>query len=109
MVSMKAARIAAAILVILFAVGCASLRSACREGDTVALSAVPQIVTDAASSVVKGFTTTRASVEKEKDRTTYQLIGKAADGTEYKMEITAEGKVIEFKEKRSHCGEKDAK
>jgi len=74
------------------------------QDETVQLSAIPKVVTDAAAATVKGFVATQAKVEKEKGGTVYELEGKA-DGQEYEMEITAEGKVIRFKLEEEEKGE----
>jgi uncharacterized membrane protein YkoI len=74
------------------------------QDETVQLSAIPKVVTDAASATVKGFAATKASMEKEKGKTVYELEGKA-DGQEYEMKITADGKVLRFKLEEEERGE----
>ena len=94
---MQMLRIMLAVSMIACLAGCACIKSAFKEGKDVPLSSVPAAVNQAAVGVVKGLVLIRAEVEQEKGRTTYELKGKA-DGKEYKLEVTAEGRVIEFKE-----------
>jgi len=94
---MQMLRVVFAVLVVSFFVGCASIKSMCSDNEVkVALSSVPKAVTDTASATLKGFTATEASMEKHEGRTVYELKGKA-DGQEYEIKITAEGKIIRLK------------
>ena len=52
---------------------------------------------EAAAGAVKGFTATKVTTEKEKGRMVYELKGKA-EGQEYEIKVTADGKVIGLKD-----------
>jgi uncharacterized membrane protein YkoI len=58
---------------------------------------VPAAAVKAAQGAVEGVTLTEAEVEKEDGETVYILDG-TADGKEYEIEVTAEGKVLEVEE-----------
>lgn len=60
----------------------------------VALNQVPPAVMKAAQAAVPGLVVTEAEMEVEGKLTTYTLEG-TANGTEYKIEVTAEGKLLE--------------
>ena len=79
--------------------GCASIRSAFEREDEkdIALSDVPAEVVQAAQAAVAGITLTEASVEEEEGQVVYDLEG-TANGTEYAIEVTADGKVLEVEE-----------
>ena len=78
-------------------VGCESLESVFEKEKEIPLSQVPQPVMEAAERAVDGITLTEAEMEKEDGQTVYILEGKA-DGKEYEIEVTADGKVREVEE-----------
>jgi len=61
------------------------------------LSEVPAEALKAAQGAVDGITITEAEVEEEDGQTVYVLEGKA-NGKEYEIEVTPEGKVLEVEE-----------
>jgi uncharacterized membrane protein YkoI len=67
------------------------------EGKEIPVSQVPKAAMDAAQNAAKGVNLTEAEVENEKGQTVYTLEGKA-DGKDYKIEVTADGKVLEVKQ-----------
>ena len=92
----------AMLLALTFVLGCACcMKSKCatkkekEEGKEIAVSQVPKAAIEAAQNAVKGINLTEAEVEKEKVQMVYTLEGKATDGKEYKIEVTADGKVLE--------------
>jgi uncharacterized membrane protein YkoI len=81
------------------ALGCASIQSVFEHEDEkeVPLSQVPVEAVQAAQNAVAGITLTEASVEEEDGQTVYDLEG-TANGTEYEIEVTAAGKVLEVED-----------
>jgi uncharacterized membrane protein YkoI len=63
----------------------------------VPLSEVPQEALKAAQGAVDGVTITEAETEKEDGKTIYIFDGEA-NGKEYEIEVTPEGKVLEVEE-----------
>jgi uncharacterized membrane protein YkoI len=61
------------------------------------LSQVPQAVKDAAIAAVPGLVLQEAEVETENGATVYCLEG-TANGTEYEVEVTSSGQVLEVEE-----------
>ena len=61
------------------------------------LSEVPDIVMQAAMGAVEGIKFKEAEVEEEDGQTVYELEGKA-NGVEYEVEVSADGKVLEVEE-----------
>ena len=61
------------------------------------LSEVPDVVMQAAMAAVEGITFKEAEVEEEDGQTVYELEGKA-NGVEYEVEVSADGKVLEVEE-----------
>ena len=69
------------------------------DGEVVVpLSKVPAVVLSAAQKEVPGIVLARAEREVEGGVVVYDLEGKTADGTEYEIEVTAAGKVLEVEE-----------
>ena len=60
----------------------------------VPLSEVPEAVLDAAQKAVEGIELEEAEVEEEDGVLVYELEG-TAQGAEYEIELTADGKVLE--------------
>jgi len=93
----------ALLLALTFILGCACMESKCKakkekeEGKEIPVSQVPKAAMDAAQNAAKGVNLTEAEVENEKGQTVYTLEGKA-DGKDYKIEVTADGKVLEVKQ-----------
>ena len=87
------------VVLLTCALGCASLQSVFEREDEqeIPLSEVPAEAVEAAQAAVPGITLTGASVEEEDGQTIYDLEG-TADGTEYGIEVTADGKVLEVEE-----------
>jgi hypothetical protein len=88
------------IIVIVFLLtcvsGCASLESMCEDEKEIPLSQIPVLAVDAARQAVENITLTEAEVEKE-GRTVYVLEG-TANGKEYEIEVTADGKVLDVEQ-----------
>ncbi len=78
-------------------VGDGSVKSAFADGDQVLLSTVPEASKKAAVAAVKGLTLTKAEMEKEADRTVYELTGNA-DGKTNTVEVTQDGKILKVEE-----------
>lgn len=84
-------------LVVAFIAGCEAIESAFEKEREIPLSEVPQEALAAAQGAVDGITLTEAEVEKEKGLTVYELEG-IANGIEYEIEVTADGKVLEVEQ-----------
>ena len=86
------------ILTLTCILGCASVESGCKKKKgkekEVPISEVPKEAMQAAQQAAPGVALTEAEVEKENGQMVYTLEGKA-NGKEYKIEVTAEGKVLE--------------
>lgn len=67
------------------------------DEEEVSLDDVPEAVKAAAKGAVEGIALTEAEVEEEDGQTVYTLEGKA-NGKEYAIEVTADGKVLEVEE-----------
>lgn len=74
--------------------GSARMKSEEEDEQDVALNQVPPAVMKAALDAVPGLVVSEAEMEVEGNLTTYTLEG-TANGTEYKIEVTAEGKLLE--------------
>ena len=84
-------------LILLCSLGCASLDDLFENEKEVPLSEVPAPAIKAAQGAVEGITLSEAEVEEEDGQTVYDIEG-AANGKEYTIEVTAEGKVIEVEQ-----------
>ncbi len=84
-------------LLLTFIVGCEAIESAFEGEKEIPLSQVPKEAVAAAQSAVEGITLTEAEVEEEKGQTVYELEG-MANGIEYEIEVTADGKVLEVEQ-----------
>jgi len=86
-------------LVLTCILGCASIESAFKDKDAkeIPLSQVPTEAVEAAQSAVEGITLTEAEMEEEEGITVYELEG-MANGIEYEIEVTADGKVLEVEQ-----------
>ena len=69
---------------------------ACAD-EEIDLSEVPTAAMEAAMAAVEGIRITEAEVEVEDGQTVYELEGKA-NGVEYEIEVSADGKVLEVEE-----------
>jgi hypothetical protein len=85
-------------LVLICGLGCATLDDMFEKDKDVPLSDVPAEALKAAQGAVDGITIAEAEMEKEDGQTVYVLEGQA-DGKEYEIEVTPEGKVLEVEEK----------
>ncbi|TKJ37031.1 MAG: hypothetical protein CEE38_09005 [Planctomycetes bacterium B3_Pla] len=95
-------------LVLICGLGCASLDDLFENEKEIPLSEVPAAAVKAAQGAVEGVTLTEAEVEEEDGETVYILDG-TADGKEYEIEVTAEGKVLEVEEETEDDEEYDDK
>ena len=86
--------------------GCASLESMFEDEKDIPLSQVPEAVVMAASQAVENITLTEAEVEKEDGQTVYTLEG-TADGIEYEIEVTADGKILEVEQEDEDGDDED--
>lgn len=86
--------------------GCASLESMFEDEKEIPLSEVPKAAVAAAQQAVENITLTEAEVEEEDGQTVYILEG-TADGIEYEIEVTADGKVLETEQEDEDDGEDD--
>ena len=93
-------------LVLTCIVGCASIESGSEDEKEIALSQVPREAVAAAQRAVEGITLTEAEVEEEDGRTVYVLEG-MANGTEYEIEVTADGKVLEVEQEAEDDDDND--
>jgi len=84
-------------LILVCGLGCATLDDLFENEKEIPLSEVPAAAIEAAQAAVEGITLTEAAVEEEKGRTLYDIEG-TANGKEYSIEVTAEGKVLEVEE-----------
>jgi len=84
-------------LVLICGLGCATFDELFEKEKEVPLSEVPAEALKAAQGAVDGVTITEAAMEKEDGETVYIFEGEA-NGKEYKIEVTAEGKVLEVEE-----------
>jgi len=85
--------------------GCATLDDLFENEKEVPLSDVPPEALKAAQGAVDGITITEAEMEKEDGQTVYVFEGEA-NGKEYEIEVTPEGKVLEVEEETEE-GEED--
>jgi hypothetical protein len=81
-------------LVLTCILGCASTQSNFEDDKEIPLSQVPRQAVAAAQRAVRGISLTEAEVEEEDGRMVYELEG-MANGIEYEIEVTADGKVLE--------------
>ena len=90
----------ATLLALTFILGCTCMESKCKtkKEKEIPVSQVPKAAMEAAQNAVKGVNLTEAEVEEENGQTVYTLEGKATNGKEYKIEVTADGKVLEVKQ-----------
>lgn len=95
--SMRMSCTVLAVWVFFGLVGDRSVKSAFADGDQVLISTVPKAAKKAAVAAVKGLTLTKAEMEKEADRTVYELTGNA-DGKTNTVEVTQEGKILKVEE-----------
>ena len=84
-------------LVVIFSLGCATLDELFEQEKEVPLSEVPPEALEAAQGAVDGVTITEAEMEKEDGQTVYVFEGEA-NGKEYEIEVTPEGKVLEVED-----------
>jgi hypothetical protein len=84
-------------LVVICGLGCATLDELFEQEKEVPLSEVPAEALKAAQGAVDGVTITEAEMEKEDGQTVYVFEGEA-NGKEYEIEVTSEGKVLEVEE-----------
>jgi hypothetical protein len=84
------------VFLLIFVSGCASLESLCEDEKEISLSDVPVVAVNAAQQAVENITLTEAGVEKE-GRTVYVLEG-TANGKEYEIEVTTDGKVLDVEQ-----------
>ena len=84
----------AVVMILTCTLGCASLESMFENEKEIPLSEVPSQAVEAAKGTVEGITLTEAEVEEENGQTVYDLEG-IANGIEYKIEVTADGEVLE--------------
>jgi hypothetical protein len=84
-------------LVVICGLGCATLDELFEQEKEVPLSEVPAEALKAAQGAVDGVTITEAEMEKEDGQTVYVFEGEA-NGKEYEIEVTPEGKVLEVEE-----------
>ena len=77
--------------------GCATLESLFEDEKEIPLSQVPAAAMEAAENEVENITITEAEVEEEDGQTVYVLEG-IADGVEYEIEVTADGKILEVEQ-----------
>jgi uncharacterized membrane protein YkoI len=84
-------------LVLVCLAGCATLESLFEDEKEIPLTQVSDAAVAAAKGAVEGITLKEAAVEDEDGQTVYILEG-IADGQEYEIEVTAEGKVLEVEQ-----------
>ncbi|UCC97878.1 MAG: PepSY domain-containing protein [Phycisphaerales bacterium] len=84
-------------LMLVFLAGCATLESMFEDEKEIPLAQVPDAVVTAAKGAVDGITLKEAEIEDEDGQTVYILEG-VANGQEYEIEVSAEGKVLEVEQ-----------
>lgn len=84
-------------LILICSLGCATLDELFEQEKEVPLSEVPAEALEAAQSAVDGITITEAEIEEEDGETVYIFEGEA-NGKEYEIEVTPEGKVLEVED-----------
>jgi len=84
-------------LVLICGLGCATLDDLFEKEKEVPLSEVPPEALKAAQGAVDGITITEAEMEEEGGKTVYVFEGEA-NGKEYEIEVTPEGKILELEE-----------
>lgn len=93
-------------LILICGLGCATLDDLFEQEKEVPLSDVPAVALEAAQGAVDGVNITEAEMEKEDGQTVYVFEGDA-NGKEYEIEVTPEGKVNEVEEKGKDNGKDD--
>ena len=81
------------VMILTCTLGCACLESMFENEKEIPLSQVPSQAVEAAQGAVEGITLTGAEMEEEDGCTVYDLEG-MANGAEYQIEVTADGKVL---------------
>jgi hypothetical protein len=94
--------------VLICGLGCATLDDMFEKEKEVPLTDVPAEALEAAQGAVDGITITEAEMEDEHGETIYVLEGEA-NGKEYEIEVTPEGKVLEVEEKAGNNKEDEDK
>ncbi len=87
----------AAGLIVMWLVGCGLVECELEGEKEIPLSQVPAAVVAAARGAVDGITLTEAEVETEDGQFVYTLEG-AAQGKEYEIEVTPDGRVLEVEQ-----------
>jgi len=90
-------------LVLICGLGCATLDDLFEQEKEVPLSEVPDEALKAAQGAVDGVTITEAEMEKDDGETVYVFEGEA-NGKEYEIEVTPQGKVLEVEEEGKDDG-----
>ena len=85
------------VMVLICTLGCNSLESMFEDEKEIPLSKVPEAAIEAGQQAVENITLTEAEVEEEDGQIVYILEG-IADGIEYEIEVTADGKVLEVEQ-----------
>jgi hypothetical protein len=93
-------------MILICGLGCATLDDLFEQEKEVPLSEVPAEALRAAKGAVDGVTITEAEMEKEDGETVYILEGEA-NGKEYEIEVTPEGKVLEIEEETDDDEDED--
>ena len=93
-------------LILICGLGCATLDDLFEQEKEVPLSEVPAEALKAAQGAVDGVTITEAEIEKEDGQTVYIFEGEA-DGKEFEIEVTPEGKVLEVEEEDNEDDDED--
>lgn len=84
-------------LLLTCATGCSTVNPGSQDEREIPLSEVPAEALRAARGAVDGITLTEAEVEAEDGQTLYIVDG-TADGVEYEIEVSADGKVLEVEQ-----------
>jgi len=79
-----------------------------KKEEKVPLDQLPKAVKEAAEKAVKGIVLTEAEKETKGDKVTYEVEGKA-NGKEWEIAITPEGKVLEIEEDKDDDKDDDKK
>jgi preprotein translocase subunit SecD len=94
-------------LAVSFCAGCANVESGNPGEKEIPLAQVPNRAIQAAQNAVDGIALTEAEVEIEDGQTIYVLEG-MAKGTEYEIEVTSAGKVLEVEQEADDDEDDDA-
>ncbi len=90
-------RVVLVALVLFLITGCTAMEELVEGEKAIPLSEVPTVALEAARAAVAGITLTEAEIDEEGGRLIYELAGRA-NGSDYEIEVTADGEVLEVEQ-----------